>query len=564
MAKKRINVFTSNLQDSTDIDEAYAYGIDKEGNSVKLPIRKISTHIPTDEAVLSKTEEGIRSQIKIDYNEKDRIISLKGIDDRILSQIDAKKFITGGMIENVRLEKTDEGTFIVIAFTTADGTDEVSVNVADLIDLYDGANLELSTSYAVPSIYTPPTSGMNLDNAIGNLVKKSKIDEARISALENQSKTESSGKLYAHIIEFTIMGPTVKCRSLWIDNDPTPFNGNNYQHNVERTKGNILPLTWAYTESDTWRATGFKFHAYGVYLIYSKDNRRELEFKGSGPISDTVIEIADTSSTLFGLRQIANIDEIEAKEGMCIQYIGEDTEELKKYGIYTYLNGEWIRCAIDEKFDPKYLEDDIAEIKKKDEEQDKAIDERLETSVFDTYKTEQAEKDNTQDNNIKALADYLTEEKQAEINEAISKAHTQNTDSKLVKGVQSVEVTETNIKLGHYAKDEENLAMAMGNGTSDAPNNAMSVDWNGNMKTSGDITDGEGNILAKKVTLSDLAVNGRVTFLDNNGELTTLTIEELRNLLMWVGTEAELDSLPDSEIVEGRIYSTFDGTIKRR
>lgn len=197
-------------------------------------------------------------------------------------------------------------------------------------------------------------------------------------------------------------------------------------------------------------------------------------------------------------------------------------------------------------------------------EQDTEIEKRLETSVFDTYKTEQAEKDSTQDNNIKALADYLTEEKQAEINEAISKAHTQNTDSKLVKGVQSVEVTETNIKLGHYAKDETNLAMALGNGTSDSPHNAMAVDWNGNLKTSGNVTDGEGNVLSKKVTLSDLAVNGRVTFLDNNGELITLTIEELRNLLMWVGTEAGLDALPDSEIVEGRIYSTFDGTIKRR
>ena len=135
---------------------------------------------------------------------------------------------------------------------------------------------------------------------------------------------------------------------------------------------------------------------------------------------------------------------------------------------------------------------------------------------------------------------------------------------KLVKGVQSVEVTEQSILLGHCAKDEDNLALALGNGTSDNHNNAMAVDWNGNMKTSGNITDGEGNILSKKVTLSDLAVNGRVTILDNNGELTTLTTDELRNLLMWVGTEAELDALPDSEIVEGRIYSTYDGTIKRR
>lgn len=198
-------------------------------------------------------------------------------------------------------------------------------------------------------------------------------------------------------------------------------------------------------------------------------------------------------------------------------------------------------------------------------EQDTEIEKRLETSVFDTYKTEQAEKDRTQDGNIKALSDYLTEEKQSAINEAISKAHTQNTDSKLVNGVQSVEVTEQSIKLGHYVKDEENLALALGNGTSDNHHNAMAVDWNGNMKTSGNITDGEGNVLAKKATLTDLVVDGRVlVYSSANNGLISLTTEELRNLLMWVGTEAELDALPDSEIVEGRIYSTYDGTIKRR
>lgn len=253
------------------------------------------------------------------------------------------------------------------------------------------------------------------------------------------------------------------------------------------------------------------------------------------------------------------------KEGVYKQYIWNN-KWIELDNTKIDLSGYYSKSEIDEQqaIQDTTISDVSDALTAWNREQDTEIEKRLKTSDFDTFKTAQKTKDETQDTNIKALSDYLTEEKQAEINEAISKAHEQNTDSKLVKGVQSVEVTETNIKLGHYAKDEDNLALVLGNGTSDSPHNAMSVDWNGNLKTSGNVTDGEGNILSKKVTLSDLAVNGRVTFLDNNGELITLTIEELRNLLMWVGTEAELDVLPDSEIVEGRIYSTFDGTIKRR
>lgn len=332
-----------------------------------------------------------------------------------------------------------------------------------------------------------------------------------------------------------------------------------YQESEEDGGTNILTIV---TEDGTRRSFPIKNGRPGTTDYEKLINKPDIE--------------GMTASIELNAKNIA----LNAKE---IKDLGEIlTEHTKRLGedaaAITAIEGknkaqdaeiEKVAKGLDNVFTKKEVSDAITNVSDAqtawNRNQDTAISKRLETSVFDTYKTEQTEKESTQDTNIKALSDYLTEEKQAAINDAISKAHTQNTDSKLIKGIQSVEVTEQSIKLGHYAKDEDNLALALGNGTSDNHHNAMSVDWNGNFKVGGNITDGEGNVLAKKATLTDLVIDGRVLVYsaENNG-LISLTTEELRNLLMWVGTESELDALPDSEIVEGRIYSTFDGTIKRR
>lgn len=136
-------------------------------------------------------------------------------------------------------------------------------------------------------------------------------------------------------------------------------------------------------------------------------------------------------------------------------------------------------------------------------------------------------------------------------------------DNKIVSNntIQSVVATDNNIQCGHYPDtSEENAAFLLGNGTSNQPNNAMVVDWNGNLKTSGNITDGMGNTLAQKATLADILVDGKVILWNaTTQKLETATTEQLTELLLWVGTETELRELKENDgLEEGKLYATYD------
>jgi hypothetical protein len=91
------------------------------------------------------------------------------------------------------------------------------------------------------------------------------------------------------------------------------------------------------------------------------------------------------------------------------------------------------------------------------------------------------------------------------------------------------------------------------------------VDWNGNLTASGNVTDGQGNTLADlptKATLGDVLVDGKVVLWNAATQsLVTATTDQLRNLLMWIGTEAELRTLQQNDTLEeGKLYATLDDT----
>lgn len=65
---------------------------------------------------------------------------------------------------------------------------------------------------------------------------------------------------------------------------------------------------------------------------------------------------------------------------------------------------------------------------------------------------------------------------------------------------------------------------------------------------------------AKFGSLADILVDGKVILWDaTNQKLVTATTDQLRNLLMWVGTETELRTLvSNSGLEEGKLYATLD------
>lgn len=63
-------------------------------------------------------------------------------------------------------------------------------------------------------------------------------------------------------------------------------------------------------------------------------------------------------------------------------------------------------------------------------------------------------------------------------------------------------------------------------------------------------------------SLADVLVDGKVIIWNNTTQkLVTATTDQLRNLLMWIGTETELRTLvSNSGLEEGKLYATLDNS----
>ena len=101
----------------------------------------------------------------------------------------------------------------------------------------------------------------------------------------------------------------------------------------------------------------------------------------------------------------------------------------------------------------------------------------------------------------------------------------------LGEGLYATKNNQTAIGKYNIADTETQLskqkALIIGNGTSaSARSNALSVDWSGNTKAAGDITDGSGNVLSSKADASSLAAvatSGDYTDLTNKPTIPTKT-----------------------------------------
>ena len=100
-----------------------------------LPIKEVSS------SYFIKNDNGtIKSSISLVY--KSNLIQLIGLDNQVISTIDASSFIKDGMVNNVQLitnpQGQAEGTYIVITFNTDSGLEPIYLNVTQLIDIYVG------------------------------------------------------------------------------------------------------------------------------------------------------------------------------------------------------------------------------------------------------------------------------------------------------------------------------------------------------------------------------------------------------------------------------------------
>ena len=108
----------------------------------------ISLKLYENEKVLSQSNQGLRTTLKLIYAPSDKKIYLNGIDDVEISHIDVDDFVKDGMLESASIivatqrdheehpELVVGETYIKLVFNTDSGKEDVFISAKDLVDTY--------------------------------------------------------------------------------------------------------------------------------------------------------------------------------------------------------------------------------------------------------------------------------------------------------------------------------------------------------------------------------------------------------------------------------------------
>lgn len=157
--------------------------------NVDIPAATV-TGVKSGDKVLDLDGTELTAAISITYgedaeNDNAKTIFLRGKGSEIISKIDATEFVKDKVVSNAELVSTAEKGITVetpyIKLTFNDESNPIRFSVKSLIDIYTGANLNLSEAYSVASTYAAPAVGDSMDVAVGKLAKG--IADAKISGV---------------------------------------------------------------------------------------------------------------------------------------------------------------------------------------------------------------------------------------------------------------------------------------------------------------------------------------------------------------------------------------------
>ena len=124
-------------------------------------------------------------------------IYLTGIDDTVIASIDASDFIKDKFVSKAELiTEAESGITIEVPYIKITFNDDsvIRFSVKDLIDIYDGSNLVLSSQYADTEGATPE-AGKSLDAVIKNLDLRVGTNTGDITTIKNTTIPELSNKV---------------------------------------------------------------------------------------------------------------------------------------------------------------------------------------------------------------------------------------------------------------------------------------------------------------------------------------------------------------------------------
>ena len=149
------------------------------------------TSVASGDYFLSQTDGAIGSTISIGYNSTNQHLELKGNNDAVVAYVDMSQFIVDGMLDDVQLYTTAEQgvtvevPYLKFTFNVASGKSIIRVSLKDLVDIYDGSNVDLTSAFVKAATYSAPAIGDSMDVAIGKLLKGHEDNAAAISGKQD-------------------------------------------------------------------------------------------------------------------------------------------------------------------------------------------------------------------------------------------------------------------------------------------------------------------------------------------------------------------------------------------
>ena len=171
-------------------------------------------NVNTDDKVLSVDTNGVlSSELSIDYSSTDKKIYLKGIDDEVISEIDATDFIKDGMLSGVTLDKKEgEHTKMVFTFNTGDSAQTISLDVEEFLNADEVEALErsLGTHKTDMNLHFTTEEKTKLTNLYSKNDLDTKFSEINSALTANtQAHSDLSGEIASAKTDISIVSGQV-------------------------------------------------------------------------------------------------------------------------------------------------------------------------------------------------------------------------------------------------------------------------------------------------------------------------------------------------------------------
>ena len=314
---------------------------------IEIPSAPVQGVVNKEGQILTLSNDGkLDTTLTLEYikatETENPILRLKGVDDFVVSSIDATDFIKDGMIESVKLEgpsETETGTkYLVITWNTESGKDVIRLDVSELFNPYTASNgvqlnegnfsIKLATNEQYLEV---TTDGLKTTQALWD--KVTELDNTNLDAAKKYADAEIKKATDAQVLVDTAQDDRLTAiedileekTSIW---DSAEQNAKDYADGKFVTKEGFNEFETEYEEKLNNIAEGAQFNV--IESVSVNGINATIEDKNASiEIKATDIEIGATITD-----GETNIHEANAKLSTVLQSI-QDSITVAQAGSYT-------------------------------------------------------------------------------------------------------------------------------------------------------------------------------------------------------------------------------------